>query len=85
MNITYYDLASGANESFVPAIMDTAFHYKSVSGNILPKAIFDQMLVMVSTIQVEFLASGNILTKATFDPVSHFNEVITYPERSLVC
>ena len=35
MNITYYDLASGANESFVPAIMDTAFHYKSVSGNIL--------------------------------------------------
>ena len=32
-------------------------------------------LVMVSTIQVEFLASGNILTKATFDPVSLFNEV----------
>ena len=31
-------------------------------------------LVMVSTIQVEFLASGNILTKATFDPVSLFNE-----------
>ena len=30
-------------------------------------------LLMVNTIQFEFLASGNILTKATFDPVSLYN------------